>query len=473
MEALNFIKRNRVCMQKALISGNKNVSFSAGVKSCGRLTRPVILSNLCKVALFSLCVMACSCVTPKKFKAYKENTETEIANLKQENSTLKNTNDSQNVAIAGLQRSLTDLETKLLETEGKLYGYQSQLNVLTEDVSGVKGRVNSLGSKVEKIEKDNENQWLNSYVKEESENVKVDLSSLDDYVLSINYNGTDTEDYAALVNLITQNANTKYEKARAIFMWLANNISYDVTYSIYDADRTFSYRRGVCSGYSKLYKKLCEQAGLEVKIVSGVARYESYQKGDDLDGKGHAWNAVKSDDGRWFLVDVTWAAGYVCNKVFTKDIETYWFDPDPSMYALSHLPSDSEWQLIENPITREEFENFPSMYPGISLMGISGKALLNKFRNEEEPNFPKLYYRENVRINQAPMTAILSSERTYKFSITSTQGDKILISQGDKRIDFNEDGVSSSIEYQPEKGELRIMVYSNGWYDPVIKYEVK
>ena len=50
----------------------------------------------------------------------------------------------------------------------------------------------------------------------------------------------------------------------------------------------------VCEGYAKAFKILCDKFGVPCVCVSG-----------DADGP-HMWNYVQMDDGKWYLVDITW-----------------------------------------------------------------------------------------------------------------------------------------------------------------------
>lgn len=50
----------------------------------------------------------------------------------------------------------------------------------------------------------------------------------------------------------------------------------------------------VCEGYAKAFKILCDKFGIPCACISGDA------------GGPHMWNYVQMDDGKWYLVDVTW-----------------------------------------------------------------------------------------------------------------------------------------------------------------------
>ena len=68
----------------------------------------------------------------------------------------------------------------------------------------------------------------------------------------------------------------------------------------------------------------------------------------------HAWCASKIE-GKWFLFDPTWSAGYIENNKYFKKINNSFFKVDPSKMILSHMPFDYLWQFLSYPITNQEF----------------------------------------------------------------------------------------------------------------------
>lgn len=94
------------------------------------------------------------------------------------------------------------------------------------------------------------------------------------------------------------------------------------------------------------------------------------------------WNAVHLD-GQWRLVDVFWASTCVIGKKSTEwkllDIDgkivtdedydesegetqhrvnEFYFLTDPDQLIYTHFPTDPQWQLIEKPITVQEFQDY-------------------------------------------------------------------------------------------------------------------
>lgn len=399
-----------------------------------------------------------ACVSNKKFEAYKQSVSQDMSALRSRVSQVENTDKTQNSNIENLQQNQENIRTKLNASIKKINSLQKKLSIVEDSLTKVQVSVNELGDRLKIIEKYKEDQdFYNRNIETNSE--ETDLFSLDEYVLSVSFDDRNPDRYDDLVALITKKASSKYEKARAIFIWIANNISYDVDYKIYDGDATFRLRKGVCAGYSALYQELCRRAGLEVTTISGISKDITYKKGDDLESKKHAWNAVKDDNGRWFFVDATWGAGYVNGGVFTRKLAAYWFDPNPSIFALSHLPSDSDWQLIEKPVSRNEFETYPPIYPNLALMGLDGTEILNHLRNDANHSFPYMYTFDGMlKINQIPLTKNLSSNKTYTFSFTTPKEYKIAIIQGSNWTHFNGDGETKTVDYKPSKGPLKIYI---------------
>lgn len=97
-----------------------------------------------------------------------------------------------------------------------------------------------------------------------------------------------------------------------------------------------------------------ELAGLESVFIGGVARSLGGYTGK------HAWNAVKFD-GSWHFLDATWGAGFVNLEEdrFIPCFRPALFGTTPEMFILNHFPDETEWQLLDNPISRKEFDNQP------------------------------------------------------------------------------------------------------------------
>lgn len=172
----------------------------------------------------------------------------------------------------------------------------------------------------------------------------------------------------ALAKALCKHLKTDRDKARVIFTWIADNVRYDVkgmdreppkniSQQRYEAElieRTFKKEKGVCMDYSLLYKTMAEAVGLECAFVSGHSRRRT-----SATLNSHAWNAVKID-GEWRLLDATWGAGYVEDgEDFHQLFLPGYFLTSPRVFALDHLPTEENWQLLDKPIDKETFKNQP------------------------------------------------------------------------------------------------------------------
>ncbi len=163
---------------------------------------------------------------------------------------------------------------------------------------------------------------------------------------------------------LTQGLDSDSAKAWAIYRWLTENIRYDMEglksgdYGDLSPEGVLRSRKAVCSGYSGLFKALGERAGLEVMVIKGYSRGGSYRAGEWSAQTDHAWNAVKVD-GEWRLIDTTWGAGSVINGQWRKQFSDFYFLTAPDKFVLTHLPSQTRWQLMESAIGKAQFVDFP------------------------------------------------------------------------------------------------------------------
>ena len=193
-----------------------------------------------------------------------------------------------------------------------------------------------------------------------------------------------------LVELINKDFSKQDEKARAVFRWVATNISYDVELAEsmnYISKNSFSYKtekereikdkkfkldlvsssmntgKTVCHGYAALMEYLYLKLGLESTIVFGNLRADPSQIGEMPDVTNHAWNVVKIDN-IWQFVDVTLAAGFVSSKtnLFKFYFNDAYFFTNPGRFFLNHYPTDEKWLLVAK--NKKDFAPLPVFFGG-------------------------------------------------------------------------------------------------------------
>ena len=193
-----------------------------------------------------------------------------------------------------------------------------------------------------------------------------DFTKIDEYARSIDYN-TDKP----LAIELTKNLKTDLEKVRSIFVWITDNIEYDVkryrnpelyiksNESTNDIiENTLATKMAVCGGYAKLFKTLCDDAGIESVYIEGLSR-QYLESNEEKTVADHAWNAVKIN-GKWLLLDTTWASGTVFGNRFEKSFDEYWFLTSPKEFFYSHYPTEQKWTLLGAKYNREKFYDLPA-----------------------------------------------------------------------------------------------------------------
>ena len=165
--------------------------------------------------------------------------------------------------------------------------------------------------------------------------------------------------YQQVATHLTQNLTTDTQKARAIYTWIAHNITYDLsqmnTNKRYESsqellDEVWTKRRGICQHYSELFLAMSQYVGLKSYLIAGYVRDSS----GAIAAYSHAWNALVIDD-HYYLVDVTWAAGYELKGKYIHQFQDAYFLIPPKEFIKDHMPFDPMWQFVENPLTHAEF----------------------------------------------------------------------------------------------------------------------
>lgn len=200
---------------------------------------------------------------------------------------------------------------------------------------------------------------------------QVDFKNIDDNSKNIPKHLTTAEDIAYH---LTKDLNTDEEKIRALYVWVAHNIEYDVSYLDGEAryastdkilKEVLTKRKGVCQHYSDLFNAMANSIGINSITVLGYVK--------DINGGifnyDHCWNAVKIGSD-YHLIDVTWSSGYLHNNKFIREFSDEYFMVEPMVFIKSHIPFDPVWQFLSNPITHTEFKN-----NDFSKLDISGSFL--------------------------------------------------------------------------------------------------
>ncbi|WP_233207090.1 transglutaminase domain-containing protein [Flavobacterium sp. 2] len=189
-----------------------------------------------------------------------------------------------------------------------------------------------------------------------------------------------------LAERIETDFSSDYDKARAIYSWMAFNIKYDYSTFLnppksqgfsYSTEaekqrkikalndkmlqKAFTSRIAVCEGFTALYQHLAELVGLKSEIIRGDSKTRLADIGRKTTSSNHAWNIVLIDK-KWRLVDVTWGQGYYdSNKGrMVNDFTPVYFDTNPDYFFAKHFPDSGSY--LGNKLSKEDFLNGPLIY---------------------------------------------------------------------------------------------------------------
>ncbi len=218
----------------------------------------------------------------------------------------------------------------------------------------------------------------------------ADFSQVDSFSRTVKYKN----DIYKLTNELTKPYPEQLLKTRAIFIWITHNIRYD--YKFYNKGKEIKIPKcksekncdqllaewenkylkkiikkgkGICDGYARLFKKMCDIADIKSEIISGYTRTKPYQVGN-TGNINHSWNAVLLDS-TYYLLDATWAAG-ICTENeeteklinFQKQFDDYYWLTPFSDFIRNHYPENGKWVLVPN-YTKEKFAANPYYSPDV------------------------------------------------------------------------------------------------------------
>jgi hypothetical protein len=278
-----------------------------------------------------------------------------------------------------------------------------------------------------------------------------------------------------LVSYLEKIADTDLEKARAIYVWLAENISYDAKsinknkYGDNTALGVLKSGKAVCQGYAKLFEFLGNKMGLNIQFVSGYSKNDVQEESWDFDGEecDHAWNMIKIDD-EWRVFDATWGAGNGNDDVrgrlvFTKEYSDNWFDLSPYEAIFSHYPEDTSLILTESRLTLDKFESL-QLIPIYSFTSnlLDAEVSFLKALKKPSAKFPIIYPVEpaEFQVIQAPKEFRLRKRKPHNFEFLAKGLVNVFLYEDDEIIETfvkDEDDNSYSLEFMT-KEELDIEI---------------
>jgi hypothetical protein len=267
-----------------------------------------------------------------------------------------------------------------------------------------------------------------------------------------------------LANQLTGSKATDKQKVTAIFNWITENISYSIVpkqpsesgprLPINDdfpdeltermAMQVINRRTAFCEGYARLFKSLCDHAGISATIIRGYARNERKERYSRF-GVNHYWNAVFFDN-KWHLLDATWASGYVSptGDQFIKSYAPGYFLSSPDKFLEDHYPEDIRWTLLPEHHLPEEFRFSPFRQKPFSKYAITSFYPDRGIIEARIGETIVLKVETKVNANISPDMSIDSSLFSYSPQwVFLKPGDPVIVA-GDKQVNEYSYRVSST-----------------------------
>jgi len=168
-----------------------------------------------------------------------------------------------------------------------------------------------------------------------------------------------------LLQYLLTPTSTDRERAEVLAYWVATHLVYDT--EAYEQNiikeepwkETYTNRIAACSGYSQLYKALCDRAGVDCWVIEGYAKSIDYRQGMRFSDTNHAWNVVLVD-GQYYPLDITWASGVLKRKWNHRLVFEPYFDAShlfspPWRFVEKHLAAQPRWQLLMHPVSMTDY----------------------------------------------------------------------------------------------------------------------
>ncbi len=271
----------------------------------------------------------------------------------------------------------------------------------------------------------------------------------------------------SLTEQLINGLSSDLDKAKAIYTWIGENISYDTqayfsgNYQDSNAYNTFITRKSVCQGYAELFNEMATFAGLEAKVISGYAKGYGYKLNDKITGTNHAWNVVKINND-WKLIDTTWGSGSINSQnKFERRFNYHYFLTDPKRFIYDHLPEDPNMQLLNPPVSKAEFSNLPKIYKNFYILGLDFiDQIYSQNQSEDEEFHFELKAPEDVIFTSNLIEGNTKLSRNYIW--TERKDDKVLFT-----IRF------------PRSGNFKVELFAkskdktDALYDGILNFNVK
>ncbi len=318
--------------------------------------------------------------------------------------------------------------------------------------------------------------------------------NIDAYAKSIKFE----KSLEKLANDLTVKYDSELDKVRSIFIWITDNIAYDYKFVnkkkkikppkyAKGHDRSEVYRewedkllmkvinseKAICEGYARLFKRLCDNAGIQSSVVSGYTKHKPSQVGK-MGRQDHAWNAILVD-GHYYFLDATWASGYCkpdkkgkLGKFVKEHDDYYWLTPSDKFHR-DHFPKDSVWQRNSG-TTKEHYRDHAYIQTDkmefIDIIEPQSGVL--RLKIGDTVRF-KIFYKLQLQILQVNTNI---KEKPEYIDLIDEDTNEVETEEVERIIPFKQDGDRIEFEYIVENKNTRYIDVLFD-YNRVMRFVVK
>ena len=194
-----------------------------------------------------------------------------------------------------------------------------------------------------------------------------------------------------VVERLLSGVSDTFSRVKILHDWICYYIDYDTDhyfgweYNRQDYVSVIRNKKAVCSGYASLFNQMCRLANITSISINGFSKGAGYN-GSLRDYPDHDWNAVKIGS-KWYLIDVTWNAGYLEYYSYIKKYSTDYLFLDSRAFLYTHLPVENKYQFYAPVVTREQFIQEPKVDGIFFRYGLELRDGLPQYNNTAEDSF--------------------------------------------------------------------------------------
>jgi hypothetical protein len=237
---------------------------------------------------------------------------------------------------------------------------------------------------------------------------------VDDYVKSLG--SLDTLNMGTISYVVTKKFSDSRDKLRAIFDWIAYNISFDCKAARNNgnektnSDDVLKFRKTTSIGYATLFQDMCSVVKIRCLTVNGYAKYSVEDINEIPDQFNHTWVVVQLGQSpeSWYYVDPTWGSGYTDAKMttYTKQYNDDYFFANKALFNFQHYPDNTAWQIGAGSKSVTNFFELPLVKHKAYEFGLAGFVPQKGFIKSTISK-PVLF---NIRINSLAKVDIVALE---------------------------------------------------------------